>query len=126
MNKAVLIIVCSLLLGSEKNKTYLIVSGDLTCKACVIQLHNYLSRKVKKKSLFILLEDKGNFLLNQTSSTYLKSELPAAIFIFSNKKELFPSRKKYPYLIRIYKGDTTKIIYDSLFTEENLNTRQLE
>jgi hypothetical protein len=117
---------CFFFLRPEKERKYFIVVGDITCKACVIQLHHYLDKRVGKKELLIALRNKGHFILNESSTSYYKAELPKAVFTFFDKEYYFPAKERYPYLIRVCRRDSVKTPYDSLFTGENLNLRHLE
>lgn len=125
MLKLVIIFLILILSGPSREKKYIIVAGEITCKACVIQLHNYLQKKIRKQNLTISLRDKGNIILNEMSLSYFRQELPKAQFVFLNKASLFPNKEKYPYLLSIVKQDTLKLPYDSLFYDEDLNTRHL-
>ena len=116
---------CALFFLSKESKRYVIVAGDITCKACVIQLHDYLSKKVKKDRLTIGLRDKGNIIMNESGPDYYKKELPKASYIFLTQQSFFPPKERYPYLFIITKNDTLKIPYDSLFIAEGLNTSHL-
>jgi hypothetical protein len=102
------------------------VAGDITCKACVIQLYTYLESKGTKDEVWIALRDKGNIILNESSLNYLKSQLPQAQFTFLSAESFFPRQEKYPYLLIVNKSDSVKIGYDSLFIGEHLNLRYLK
>ena len=126
MSKFILIFFIAFFFNADKEKSYVIVAGDITCKACVIQLHNYLSKKIKKENLAVGLKNKGNIILNESGPNYYKKDLPKARFIFLDKESLFPKKEKYPYLLIVLKNDTLKIPYDSLFIGDDLNTRFLK
>lgn len=110
---------------STMQKKYVLVAGDITCKACVIELHNYLAKKNKKAGLEIALQDKGHVILNESSLRYFQKELPSSKIVFVSNVLLFPKKERYPYLLKINKRDTLKISYDSLFINEVLNVRHL-
>jgi hypothetical protein len=116
--------ICILCLPA-KEKKYLIVAGDITCKACVIELHGYLEKRTKKNNLSIAFRNKGNIILNESGLNYFRKELPKANFIFLDNMSFFPDKERYPYLLSISKNDTLKIPYDSLFFENGLNTKHL-
>lgn len=116
---------CFILSQSAVQKKYLLVAGDITCKACVIELHTYLEKKTKKAGLEIALQDKGHFILNESSLSYFQKELPSSKIVFLSNALLFPKKEKYPYLLKINKGDTIKVSYDSLFVDDVLNVRHL-
>ncbi|PBQ32584.1 hypothetical protein CNR22_12645 [Sphingobacteriaceae bacterium] len=118
--KLILVTMILSLVTTNRNKQYVIITGDISCKACVIQLHNHLSRKIKKDKLCIALRDRGNIILNESASAYFKHDLPLARYILLNNETLFPLKEKYPYLLSILGKDTLKISYDSLFTENGL------
>lgn len=104
---------------------YLIVTGDITCKSCVIDLHKYLRSKTKNSNITIVTRDKGSIVANDLTVNYLKNELPTANFNVVNTPELFAERQRYPYLLRIVENDSLKFPYDSLFKGEDLNKKYL-
>lgn len=110
---------------SPKEKKYIIMAGDITCKACVIQIHQYLSGRTKTGKLLIGLRNKGNLILNESSVNYYRNELPKSSFIFFDGEVLFPRKERYPYVLRIDNSDTLKIPYDSLFSGKNSQDLQL-
>ena len=125
MQKIIVIVLSLLFASSPKEKRYIIVVGDISCKACVIQLHNYLHKRVKKENLSVAFRDKGYFVLNESSINYYKSELQKARFVFLKQLSFFPAKEKFPYLLRVLNNDTVKIPYDSLFIGESLNLKYL-
>lgn len=125
MYKILLIFSFFFLGQSNPEKRYLIVAGDISCKACVIELHTYLSKKTKKENLSIGLRDKGQLILNESALNYYQREIPSAQFQFLTTRPYFIGKEKYPYLLIITGKDTLKLPYDSLFVGEELNTKQL-
>jgi hypothetical protein len=121
-----LIILILVLSVPKKEKKYFILAGDITCKSCVVQLHDYLKKKTKKGNLLIAFRDKGNIILNESGLNYFQQALPKAKFIFLTDASLFPLKEKYPYLLTVTKQDTLKIPYDSLFYGNDLNTKYLK
>jgi hypothetical protein len=116
----------SLLLFNKPKPVYYIIVGDITCKACVIQLHMYYSKKVKSLALLIGIEDKNNLLLNGMKENYFRQELPKANFVFLNNTAIFNKTEKYPFILKIAGKDTLKLPYDSVFIGEYLNARNLK
>lgn len=125
MHKPILLFLFCFLSQSSIQKKYVVVAGDITCKACVIELHNYLEKRTKKGTLEIALQDKGHFIPNESSRQYFQKELPSSKIVFSSNRLLFPKKERYPYLLKINQGDTTKVPYDSLFINDVLNIRHL-
>jgi hypothetical protein len=123
--KYIVLILVLLFRTTDKHKTYIIVAGDISCKACVIELHHYLYKNVKKEKLSVAFRDKGSVILNAAGPAYFKEELPKAHYIFLDNALLFPAREKYPYLLKIVGSDTLKMPYDSLFLADGLNTKYL-
>lgn len=125
MHKLILLFLLCFLSQSSIQKKYILIAGDITCKSCVIELHSYLEKKTKKGGLEIALQDKGHFIVNESSKQYFQKELPSSKIVFSSNRLLFPKKEKYPYLLKINQGDTAKVPYDSLFINEVLNIRHL-
>jgi hypothetical protein len=128
MYKLFIIFFSLIFLISKTEKKYVIVAGDITCKACVIQLHAYLYKTTKKHNLLLALRNKGNIILNESGVNYFQKEIPNAEFIFLDKESFFPKKEKYPYLLIVLKKDTVKMPYDSLFYGEagHLNIKHLK
>jgi hypothetical protein len=108
---------------SPKHPKYLIVIGDLTCKSCVVQLHNFLSSKVKKSHLSIGFKNRNNFFSSESTMGYYHKELPKAKYLMLNNDSYFPAKERYPYVLKITGKDTIKTGYDSLFFGEYLNVK---
>jgi hypothetical protein len=104
---------------------YVVVVGDLTCKACVVELHEYLSEKVKGAKIKIVVKKHQSIVGNDLIISYYKKEIPNANFVVTNKAELFSQRERYPYLLKINHTDTLKLPFDSLFSDNGLNFRHL-
>lgn len=113
-------------LVAPTKKKYILVTGDITCKACVIEIHSHLSKRNKKKNICIALKDKGHLISNETGLSYYRSELPKANFIFLQQESFFPKKEKFPYVLTIVNADTVKIPYDSLYARDILNTALLK
>lgn len=125
MHKLTILCLLFILPQSSPQKKYVLIAGDITCKACVIELHNYLEKRTKKGTLEIALQDKGHFILNESSQQYFQKELPHSKIVLLKNVLLFPKKEKYPYLLKINKRDTVKVSYDSLFINDVLNFRHL-
>lgn len=125
MYKLITLCLFFILTQATQQKKYILVAGDVTCKACVIELHNHFEKRTKKGTLEIALQDKGYFVLNESYQQYFQKELPRSKIVFLNNVLLFPKKERYPYLLKINKGDTVKVSYDSLFINDILNVRSL-
>ena len=104
---------------------YLIVTGDITCKSCVIQLYEHLVTMSKNDKITIGVRDKESIILNDNTINYFQKELPTARFVIIRAKSLFREREKYPYLLKVLAIDTLKIPYDSLFVGDYLRINSL-
>lgn len=120
-----IIILLLLLLPYKPKPQYLVIIGDITCKACVLDAENYLKTRIKKDKLVLCFRDRKNIISNQLVLGYYKNELPKANFLFLKDSTLFLVKERYPYLLKIDGKDTLKMPYDSLFIGEYLNTSYL-
>lgn len=104
----------------DKKSKIIIVTGDITCKSCVLEIYEYFKSKKSKKNIYIGIKDK-NLYSNLNTEKYYKTSIRNAQIVFLPIN--YQSKiTKFPFLIKINNTDTTIFEYDQLYKNENLNT----
>lgn len=102
----------------EEDCEYIIVTGEFTCKSCVLDLFEYLYKKQRDKvSIGTAYK---NVIVGGLSLAYYQKSLPNASFQ-ARPINLSTMYRKYPTLIRCCSQDSSIYPFDSLFIGNSLN-----
>lgn len=109
--------------NSKKDKV-IILTGGITCHACVNEIYKTLSKSISSKKIYIGIENKGIFV-NESAINYYKSDLQGVRFEIFNSHKHF-QQDKFPYVMKIDKGDTLIFTYDEIYLNDKLNINTIQ